>query len=55
MEEGARALGISLAAYVEEVFLRLDVDSRYRVPEWGVERIQREQLEETQLELRDSA
>ena len=55
MEEGARALGISLAAYVEEVFLRLDVDPRYRVPAWGVDQIRQEQLEETQLELRDSA
>lgn len=55
MEAGAARLGISLAAYVEEVFRKLDVDPAYGVPSWAVDQIRREQLEETQLELRDSA
>jgi hypothetical protein len=54
MEDGARTLGISLAAYVEEVFRRLDMDPRYGVPAWGVDQIQREQLEDAQLELRSA-
>lgn len=54
MEDGARILGISLAAYVEEVFRRLDIDPRYGVPPWGVEQIRREQLEADQLQLRSA-
>jgi hypothetical protein len=54
-ERGAAALGVSVAAYVEQVFRRLETETPEGLPAWVVEQMATQQLEATQLELRASA
>jgi hypothetical protein len=54
-DRAAAALGVSLAAYLDELLLRTEKETPQGMPAWVVDRIRAEQLEASQLELRESA
>jgi len=54
-ERGAAALGISLAAYLDELLQRTETETAQGLPAWVIQRMQTEQMEASQLELRESA